>query len=96
MTPRPPHAPSPPRSPRYQVSQHGDSPGQLSSNSYRRFLVDSPLRHVSRAQDPGAPEQGYGSFHMSYFLDGEWVAGSCVVRGGEQECVCVWVCVCDV
>ncbi|GFR47404.1 hypothetical protein Agub_g9121 [Astrephomene gubernaculifera] len=55
---------------RYQVSQHGDRPEELSRASYKRFLVDSPLRPVGRDRDPAAPECGYGSFHQQYWLDG--------------------------
>ncbi|KAG2497108.1 hypothetical protein HYH03_004699 [Edaphochlamys debaryana] len=59
---------------RYQTSQHGDEPEELSPRSFTRFLVDSPMRNVSKEQDPGAPESGYGSFHQQYWLDGRLVA----------------------
>lgn len=53
------------------MSQHGDDPDDLHRASYCRFLVESPLTHVSREQDPAAPACGYGSFHQQYWLDGE-------------------------
>ncbi|GIL64545.1 hypothetical protein Vafri_18446 [Volvox africanus] len=59
---------------RYQMVQHGDEPSHLNSGSYIRFLVHSPLPYVGRAQDPSAPECGYGSFHQQYWLDGKLIA----------------------
>ncbi|GLI61855.1 hypothetical protein VaNZ11_004363 [Volvox africanus] len=59
---------------RYQMAQHGDKPSHLNSESYTRFLVQSPLAYVDRAQDPSAPECGYGSFHQQYWLDGKLIA----------------------
>jgi arginine-tRNA-protein transferase len=56
------------------VHQHGDQPGDLSIKSFTRFLLHSPLRAVSRAEDPAAPDCGYGSFHQQYWLDGRLVA----------------------
>ncbi|KXZ47297.1 hypothetical protein GPECTOR_36g23 [Gonium pectorale] len=60
---------------RYQVVQHHDDPEELSREAFKRFLVESPLRPVGRAQDPGAPADcGYGSFHQQYWLDGKLIA----------------------
>ena len=65
-----PHARLPP----LQMAQHGDPPAKLTQRAYTNFLVDSPLRHVARAEDASAPACGYGSFHQQYRLDGRLVA----------------------
>ena len=44
------------------MAQHGDPPAKLTQRAYTNFLVDSPLRHVARAEDASAPACGYGSF----------------------------------
>eukprot|EP01026_Neomeris_dumetosa_P035804 TRINITY_DN28773_c0_g1_i6.p2 TRINITY_DN28773_c0_g1~~TRINITY_DN28773_c0_g1_i6.p2 ORF type:complete len:252 (-),score=35.97 TRINITY_DN28773_c0_g1_i6:207-962(-) len=56
------------------MSQHGDEEWEISPHSYRRFLVETPLIHVSREEDPQAPACGYGSFHHQYRIDGKLVA----------------------
>lgn len=55
----------------YQMTVHKSKAIECTERTYRRFLVDSPLRHVVR---PGGPDEGYGSFHIRYTLDGRLVA----------------------
>lgn len=61
---------------KYQAVHHGDKPSELTMRSFKRFLVDSPLRHTGpAAYAAGAcPPCGFGSFHQQYWLDGRLVA----------------------
>lgn len=59
---------------KYQMSIHGDRESDCTEFGYQNFLVSSPMPHVTREQDPSAPECGYGAFHMQYWLDGKLVA----------------------
>lgn len=49
----------------YQMAVHKSRESECKERSYRRFLVDSPLRAVQKS---GGPPQGYGSFHIRYSL----------------------------
>jgi arginyl-tRNA--protein-N-Asp/Glu arginylyltransferase len=55
----------------YQMSVHKSKESECKERSYRRFLVDSPLRTV---RTPDGPPQGYGSFHIRYSLGGRLFA----------------------
>ncbi|KAF7830959.1 arginyl-tRNA--protein transferase 2-like [Senna tora] len=59
---------------RYQLKVHNDKPEHVTENSYRRFLVDTPLLYVSSIGDGTAPPCGFGSFHQQYLVDGQLVA----------------------
>eukprot|EP01025_Chloroclados_australasicus_P002119 TRINITY_DN10491_c0_g2_i3.p1 TRINITY_DN10491_c0_g2~~TRINITY_DN10491_c0_g2_i3.p1 ORF type:complete len:545 (-),score=51.44 TRINITY_DN10491_c0_g2_i3:621-2255(-) len=59
---------------KYQIAIHGDEEWSVSRGQYRRFLVDTPLIHVSQHEDAQAPPCGYGSFHHQYRIDGKLVA----------------------
>lgn len=59
---------------RYQSQVHNDKPQNLTENSYRRFLVDTPLLYVSPTGDSTVPPCGFGSFHQQYLVDGKLVA----------------------
>ncbi|CAG8647263.1 13564_t:CDS:10, partial [Dentiscutata heterogama] len=54
---------------KYQTIIHNDT--ELSEESFRRFLVNSPLKHEPQVI-PNA--SGYGSFHQCYYLDDELIA----------------------
>jgi arginine-tRNA-protein transferase len=55
---------------KYQMAVHKDPPSKCNKESYKRFLVDSPLE-----QESGPPEWecGYGSYHQQYYIDGRLV-----------------------
>ncbi|RDX98380.1 Arginyl-tRNA--protein transferase 1, partial [Mucuna pruriens] len=59
---------------RYQLKVHNDDPNSVTENSYRRFLVDTPLLQVSPTGDSTVPPCGFGSFHQQYLIDGRLVA----------------------
>ncbi|KAK7290130.1 hypothetical protein RIF29_04332 [Crotalaria pallida] len=59
---------------RYQLKVHNDKPDHVTEDSYRRFLVDSPLLHVYPTGDSTVPPCGFGSFHQQYLIDGQLVA----------------------
>ncbi|KAK7305857.1 hypothetical protein VNO77_43769 [Canavalia gladiata] len=59
---------------RYQLKVHNDKPESVTENSYRRFLVDTPLFYVSPTGDSSVPPCGFGSFHQQYLIDGQLVA----------------------
>ncbi|KAI4306814.1 hypothetical protein L6164_030059 [Bauhinia variegata] len=59
---------------RYQLIVHNDKPDHVTENSYRRFLVDTPLLYVSSTGDGTVPPFGFGSFHQQYVIDGKLVA----------------------
>lgn len=59
---------------RYQLKVHNDEPDDVTENSYRRFLVDTPLLHVYPTGDCTVPPCGFGSFHQQYLIDGQLVA----------------------
>ncbi|XVE69400.1 hypothetical protein DITRI_Ditri09bG0149400 [Diplodiscus trichospermus] len=59
---------------RYQIKVHNDPPDRVTENSYRRFLVDTPLLFVSPSTDGMVPLCGFGSFHQQYIIDGKLVA----------------------
>jgi len=52
---------------KYQMTIHGESESDCAEKSFKRFLVTSPLQadHSTRELD-----QGFGSFHQQYWLDG--------------------------
>ncbi|KAF0500582.1 arginine-tRNA--protein transferase 1 [Gigaspora margarita] len=54
---------------KYQTIIHNDT--ELSEESFRRFLVNSPLKHEPQVT-PNTP--GYGSFHQCYYLDDKLIA----------------------
>eukprot|EP00180_Rhodochaete_pulchella_P003237 Plantae.Rhodophyta-Rhodochaete_pulchella.ctg53676.p1 GENE.Plantae.Rhodophyta-Rhodochaete_pulchella.ctg53676~~Plantae.Rhodophyta-Rhodochaete_pulchella.ctg53676.p1 ORF type:complete len:498 (+),score=62.99 Plantae.Rhodophyta-Rhodochaete_pulchella.ctg53676:50-1495(+) len=51
----------------YQRYVHGSDDEEISENSYRRFLVDTPILQSKEGNN-------YGSFHMRYTLDGKLFA----------------------
>lgn len=59
---------------KYQIRVHNDTPDRVSENSYRRFLVDTPLVYVSPTGDDMVPPCGFGSFHQQYVIDGKLIA----------------------
>ncbi|CAJ1860982.1 unnamed protein product [Sphenostylis stenocarpa] len=59
---------------RYQLKVHNDKPQNVTENSYRRFLVDTPLLQVLPTGDSTVPPCGFGSFHQQYLIDGQLVA----------------------
>lgn len=59
---------------RYQIKVHNDTPDHVSENSYRRFLVETPLVFVPSNGDDTIPPCGFGSFHQQYIIDGRLVA----------------------
>ncbi|CAL0301502.1 unnamed protein product [Lupinus luteus] len=59
---------------RYQLKVHNDKPDHVTEDSYRRFLVDTPLLHVYPTGDSTVPPSGFGSFHQQYLIDGQLVA----------------------
>jgi arginine-tRNA-protein transferase len=72
---------------------HGDAPGEVTPTSFKRFLVDSPLRFAQPADyPPGAcPPGGFGSFHQQYWLDGA-AAGPGIVPLLRQPWACKKLC----
>ena len=49
---------------KYQMAVHGDSEDKCTDKQFRRFLCTSPLQ----------AEDGHGSFHLQYLVDGNIVA----------------------
>uniref|UniRef100_A0A803M3R8 Arginyl-tRNA--protein transferase n=1 Tax=Chenopodium quinoa TaxID=63459 RepID=A0A803M3R8_CHEQI len=59
---------------KYQIQVHNDEPGDINQQSYRRFLVDSPLIYVPPTGDDTVPSCGFGAFHQQYRIDGRLIA----------------------
>ncbi|XP_073121151.1 arginyl-tRNA--protein transferase 1-like isoform X2 [Henckelia pumila] len=59
---------------KYQLRVHNDTLDHVTESSYKRFLVDTPLVHVSLNGDDAAPPCAFGSFHQQYVLDGKLIA----------------------
>jgi len=59
---------------KYQIEIHHDPPSKLNESSFRRFLVESPLKPLLFDPKKNAPCNGYGSFHQTYRLDGQLIA----------------------
>ncbi|XP_021863287.1 arginyl-tRNA--protein transferase 1 isoform X2 [Spinacia oleracea] len=59
---------------KYQTKVHDDEPGDITQQSYRRFLVDTPLIYVPPTGDDTVPSCGFGSFHQQYRIDGRLIA----------------------
>jgi len=59
---------------KYQLEVHNDKPQKVTENSYRMFLVDTPLLQVFPTGDSTVPPCGFGSFHQQYLIDGQLVA----------------------
>ncbi|KAL0094775.1 arginine-tRNA-protein transferase [Phycomyces blakesleeanus] len=57
---------------KYQTEIHKDEPSELKPESFKRFLVESPLRE--EPFEDSKPGQGFGSFHQKYILDGKLIA----------------------
>ncbi|XP_058459585.1 arginyl-tRNA--protein transferase 1 isoform X3 [Malaya genurostris] len=55
----------------YQMAVHKDPPTKLKMDSYKRFLVKSPLKFVTGTNSPNC---GLGSFHQQYWLDDRLIA----------------------
>jgi len=49
---------------KYQMAVHGDSEDKCTDKQFRRFLCTSPLQ----------AEDGHGSFHLQYLVDGKIIA----------------------
>ncbi|KAF9969399.1 Arginyl-tRNA--protein transferase 1 [Actinomortierella ambigua] len=62
---------------KYQTIVHNDVPSHVTADSFKRFLVTSPLKATKpdtwTEQDPG-----YGSFHQCYYLDEKLIAVSVI------------------
>lgn len=56
---------------KYQMAVHREPAEQCTEDTYRRFLVDTPL---VQAPSPLDPEQWYGSFHIMYRIRGRLFA----------------------
>lgn len=52
---------------KYQMAVHREHPDQCTEDTYKRFLVESPLIESRSSVDP---EERYGSYHMHYRLSG--------------------------
>lgn len=59
---------------KYQVKVHDDKPESVSEDSYKRFLVDSPLIFCPPQSGKKGPSCGFGSFHQQYLIDGKVIA----------------------
>lgn len=59
---------------RYQIKIHKDRPEQVTEQSFKRFLVQSPLIYVPPSGDGTVPFCGFGSFHQQYWIDDRLVA----------------------
>lgn len=59
---------------RYQLLVHNDTPDRISEDSYKNFLVNTPLNFVPSTGDGTVPPCGFGSFHQQYLIDGKLVA----------------------
>ncbi|XP_021904178.1 arginyl-tRNA--protein transferase 1-like isoform X2 [Carica papaya] len=59
---------------RYQIKVHNEPPDSVTEDSYREFLVDTPLLFVPPSDDRKVPPCGFGSFHQQYLIDGQLVA----------------------
>lgn len=57
---------------RYQHAVHGDAWSSLKENSFKSFLVDTPLKHESARSQHGTI--GLGSFHQHYRVNGQLIA----------------------
>ncbi|CDS05915.1 hypothetical protein LRAMOSA08443 [Lichtheimia ramosa] len=58
----------------YQVHVHKDEYSEVSSKSFKRFLVDTPLQRESVSGIDQSVAGAYGSFHQKYILDGRLIA----------------------
>ncbi|GAB7337098.1 hypothetical protein MBLNU457_g2498t1 [Dothideomycetes sp. NU457] len=56
----------------YQIHVHHESPNDISSSSFKRFLCSSPLKRVTKHE--GRTDRPMGSFHQCYRLDGRLIA----------------------
>lgn len=59
---------------KYQIKVHDDEPERVNEESYKRFLVDSPLIFCPPQSGKEGPSCGFGSFHQQYLIDGKVVA----------------------
>uniref|UniRef100_A0A8D8YJN2 Arginyl-tRNA--protein transferase 1 n=1 Tax=Cacopsylla melanoneura TaxID=428564 RepID=A0A8D8YJN2_9HEMI len=57
---------------KYQTTVHKEKPGEADFDTFKGFLVDSPLKAQKSPSVAGG--QGYGSFHQQYWLDGRLIA----------------------
>ncbi|KAI8391164.1 arginine-tRNA-protein transferase [Radiomyces spectabilis] len=55
---------------KYQTVVHNDKKEELSTKSFKRFLVESPMK-VEKTTNTSV---GYGSYHQKYLLDGKLIA----------------------
>lgn len=57
-----------------QIKVHDDKPENVTVNSYKIFLVDTPIVFIPPASsDNMIPPCGLGSFHQQYLIDGKLV-----------------------
>lgn len=61
---------------RYQEVVHGDSPKDLSIDSYRRFLIDNPFGSSSVSFDHACPP--FGAYHLCWRYKGRLIAVSVI------------------
>lgn len=59
---------------KYQIAIHNEKPEDVSEDTFRRFLVDTPLTFVPPSAEEGDCFWGLGSFHQQYLIDGRLVA----------------------
>uniref|UniRef100_A0A8D9ELM3 Arginyl-tRNA--protein transferase 1 n=1 Tax=Cacopsylla melanoneura TaxID=428564 RepID=A0A8D9ELM3_9HEMI len=57
---------------KYQTTVHKEKPGEADFDTFKGFLVDSPLKAQKSPSVAGG--QGYGSFHQQDWLDGRLIA----------------------
>ena len=73
---------------RYQMAIHGDSKFECSLSQFKRFLCQSSLeKQSSRIPPANNPSDGYGCFHLQYYLNGKIIACSVidVLPGGMSS-----------
>lgn len=59
---------------KYQIRVHNDTPETVTKESYRRFLVDTPLIPCSSERNMNGLSCEFGSFHQQYLIDGKLIA----------------------
>ncbi|KAL1464675.1 hypothetical protein WDU94_004301 [Cyamophila willieti] len=57
---------------KYQTTVHKEKPSEADYDTFKGFLVDSPIKAQKSPSVAGG--QGYGSFHQQYWLDGRLIA----------------------
>jgi len=63
---------------KFQMNIHHEPEEKVTEKGFIEFLVQSPLIYEPVPEGLQGPEQGYGSFHVHYRLDGKLIAVSVV------------------